>query len=166
MTVYSHANTSLFSSWRFLGVLLIGAAIFTISTPLFFAINYNAKVILLSATTLSIGLLLSTTFDGLQLDLKNKKQRDFIAILGFKRGDWRPIEAISAIIASSHSRHAQNTPNGISPTLSGTVTLYKLTAYSDLESLFTLWFHQKEKARHLGKMMSDHFKIQLQDNID
>lgn len=161
MTLYTHPNMSLFSGWRFLGVLLILASAFVISTPLLFSISYNLKVFLLGSIAFTLGILLSTSYEGLQLDLKQKKQRNFISILGIKKGTWESIDAITTLVLSSHSGFAQNAPNGISPTLSGTVTLYKVAAYANKESIFALWFHKKEKARHLGNMISDHLNAPL-----
>lgn len=166
MASYTHAHMSLFSGWRFLGVLLILASSFVISTPLFFTISYNLKVILLASITFTFGILLSTSYEGLQLDLKQKKQRNFISILGIKKGSWEPIGTITTLVLSSHSRFAQNAPNGISPTLSGIATLYKVAAYANEESIFVLWLHKKEKARHLGNMISDHFNAPLQVQVE
>jgi len=165
MTSYTHSHMSLFSGWRFLGVLLILASVFVISTPLFFTISYDLKVISLSSITFTLGIFLSTSYEGLQLDLKQKKQRNFISVLGIRRGPWKPIGTITSLVISTHSRIAQNTPNGISPTLSGTVTLYKVAAFANQESLFVLWFHKKEKARHLGSLISDHFNVSLQNHM-
>ncbi|MTI21485.1 hypothetical protein E1176_10690 [Fulvivirga sp. RKSG066] len=166
MTVYSHAYVNLFSSWRFLGLLLIVAGLFVATTPMFFAISYSAKLILVSSISFFLGVFLAFSYEGLQLDFVNKRKREFTSVLGLKFGEWVGIEHLTTLSISSHSRLAQNTPNGITPTLSAVETLFKITAHSTHSKVFTLWFHKKEKARQLGNLMSGHFNVSLQEHLD
>lgn len=54
-----------------------------------------------------IGLILSLTFRGTRLDLKNKKIKQYIGVFGIKLGSWKALPELNEIVFTSSSYSQQ-----------------------------------------------------------
>lgn len=124
------------------------------------------KILGIGVGAIIIGLLIVTSFSGTIIDFTHGRFREYTSIGGLKFGDWSSIPVISKIVLISASYTATNTPNGISPTLSGKVTDFKTLLYSDsAKRVISFTYTSKEKASRDAKSLATQFNCDLEIQI-
>ncbi|WPR74932.1 hypothetical protein [Algoriphagus sp. NG3] len=144
---FNHPNTSIWSRGRFFGIVLIGMGLVVLLTPLFVKVETQALQIgLVAGIPLVIGFFLVSTFTGTHIDFRNNRFKKYQSVLWFRFGDWQELPKISKAEIVHHTFLKRNVPNGISPTLSLQVTVYKCVLLSEDAKLLVLEFTREKNA--------------------
>lgn len=131
MKPFNYQKRSLFSGPHLLGLILVLVGIFVLISPTFLESGSSLeKVITVGIVTLTIGLIILSSYSGILLDFSKNRYKNYFSIVGFRFGEWNFLPQISKIEVIPYSYKSQNVPNGISPTLSGTINSFKVILYS------------------------------------
>lgn len=155
MQHFDFKERNLISGPHLLGLLLVITGIFVLISPAFLSSGSSIeKVLAVGMVSVIIGLLIILTYKGTLIDFEKKKFRKYSSIAGFKFGEWKPLPHLSKIKVASKTYISRNTPNGISPTLSGKVTEFNTLIYSiDSEPIFLFTYpNQKESLKHAKRL--------------
>jgi hypothetical protein len=132
MNHFNFKNRNLSSGPHLLGILLIIAGLFALISPAFLKSAYSLeRVLAVGIGALIVGIIIISSYDGTLIDFTRKRFKEYFSIGGYKFGKWLALPDILKIKVISTSYLSSNTPNGISPTLSGKVTDYKTVIYSN-----------------------------------
>ena len=170
MNYFNYKRRNLFSGPHLLGPLLILAGLIALLSPLFI-IQGNSIIREVSVGTgaLILALAIITSFGGTLIDYSEKRFRDYISICGFKFGEWTSLPFILKITVVPISYMSQNTPNGISPTLSGKVSEFRTLIYShDSNPVFTFIYREKafKQANNLASNLNASLVIYIAEERD
>jgi hypothetical protein len=163
MNSFKYKNRNLLSGPHFIGSLFIIAGLFALTSPVFFNIETSIeRVIGVGVGALIFGLFLTTTYSGTIIDFSKKRYKQYWTIAGYKTGEWTTLPTIIKVKVISSSRIETNNPNGISPTLSGKVTDFKvlLCSNSSKPSL-SFVYSKKEKSMKDAKILASHLNAEL-----
>jgi len=109
-----------------LGICLVSAGLIVLLAPLFLEVATDLqKIGLVGGSAVLLGAVLITMYAGTELDFRSSRFREYHRILWFRFGEWQDLPKIDAAEMIIHNFRSQNIPNGITPTMSGEVTLYK-----------------------------------------
>lgn len=143
---FNHSYRSMLSGGRLFGLVLIFLGLVVILTAVFVEVETNTlKIALVAGIPFLIGVILVSTYTGTLLDFENRKYKEYQTLLFFKLGEWKKLPKIEHAEMILHSFRSRNLPNGMSPTLSGEVTIYKCVLISNGTKFLALDF-EKEKA--------------------
>ncbi|WP_162417360.1 hypothetical protein [Cyclobacterium roseum] len=120
-------------------VVLISSVFFSIENPL-------ERVFAVGGGAILLGLVIVSSYGGTLIDFSGKRTKDYYSICGFKFGDWTALPAILTVEVISAHKRISNTPNGISPTLSGNVIEFETLLYSTASlALFSFVYLDRDK---------------------
>ena len=86
--------------------------------------------------------------------------KEYFSFLGFKTGEWQQLPKITQIKILKTTRKFTNTPNGISPTLSGKFSVYSVHLINDgLETAVKLDYSKKQKAVSKANELAAGFNV-------
>ena len=151
-----------------LGIILVAVGLIALLSPLVAQPRVSLeKVYLVGTGAMVFGFLLFTTYHGTLIDTEEKKFRNYHAVGGFKFGEWIALPIISKVRVISFTSRRTNTPNGISPTFSGTVTNYSVLLYEkhNGKPFLRFSFNKKNKAMEKADFLSAHLGVPL-DRVD
>lgn len=132
MNSFNFKRRSLVSGPHLLGTLLIVAAVFAFVSPVIFTIDSSAeRVVGVGVGAMLLGLVVLSSYGGTLIDFTGKRMKEYVSICGYKIGEWTALPVILTVKVVSSSYRSTNTPNGISPTLSGRVTDFRALLYSN-----------------------------------
>jgi len=163
MINFNYKRRNLLSGPHLAGSLLIIAGLIALLSPLFI-INGSSieRAYLVGAGALIIGLVIISSYGGTIIDFSNKKFKDYFSICGFKYGEWTSLPVIKHVTVVSISYISKNTPNGISPTLSGKVTDFRTLLYSDKgDPAFSFIYSDRERAVKQAKYLACSLDVNL-----
>jgi hypothetical protein len=127
------------------GGILILMGLIVLAVPIFFEVDTEfSKVLLVSGIPIVIGVIMISTYSGTLIEFENHKFKEYQSILWIKFGDWQNLPKIENAELIHYTSTQTNTPNGISPTLSGEVTVYKCVLVSGGKK-FMVFDYSKEK---------------------
>lgn len=107
------------------GILLLMGLI-VLSVPFFVEVDTAfSKILLVGGIPIVIGVIMISTYRGTLLDFEAHKLKEYQSILWIKFGEWQNLPIIENAELIHYTYTHTNTPNGISPTLSGEITIYK-----------------------------------------
>jgi hypothetical protein len=89
-----------------------------VATPIY-------KVLMVGGGAVIIGVTMISISEGTLIDFEAHKFKEYQSILWIKLGQWQILPRIENAELIHHTFTETNFPNGISPTLSGEVTVYK-----------------------------------------
>jgi len=116
---------------RLLGIILMPAGLLVLFVPLFFEVSTDLqKIGIVGGGSFLVGVILVSIYSGTLLDFEKSRFKEYQSIFWFKIGDWKELPKIEQAELILHSFRSRNTPNGISPTLSHDVTIYKCVLIS------------------------------------
>jgi hypothetical protein len=146
--IYTYRNSSAsISGPRLLGFLLAGAGLLVLISPWIIASGSSIeKTIVVGLTANLIGLILISLSSGILLDFGGNRIKHFQNVAWMKFGDWEKIPQVKEIELIHHSFRSKNIPNGITPTMSGKMTMYKCVLKSDQEVILSLDFLKEKEA--------------------
>lgn len=85
---------------------------------------------------------------------------------GYKFGEWTRLPVILTVKVRSSSYMSTNTPNGISPSLSGKVTDFKTLIYADASKpVLSFVYSSRDKAIKHARTLAIHLEAELEVNI-
>lgn len=159
MQVFHHKEYRLFSGPHLLGVIFTLAGTASILSPLFVQEEYfGGRTTYTGLAFLILGVVVLSKFSGYSIDFTGKKFRRFQSILGFRYGDWNPLPKVSKVEVRTVSYEQTNTPNGVSPTLSGEVKEHHVILLDrEGEPILNLTHKTKKQAEHGAK----HLRVSL-----
>lgn len=156
MKHYNFKRRSLFSGPHLLGMLFVAAGILSIVSPAIFKSDSSIeRAFYVGAAAIIIGTIIVSSYGGTVIDFNKKSVRDYFSVLGFQFGEWTALPNIKRIAVISVNYKASNTPNGISPTWSGTVTDYRVCLYSgNTKPVLSFAYSDEDRAVKAAKLLS------------
>lgn len=143
---YRNSNASI-SGPRLLGFLLVGAGLLALISPWLIESGSSIeKSIAVGLAASLIGLILISLSSGILLDFRENRIKYFQNVLWMKFGDWEQIPQVQEIELIHHSYQSKNIPNGITPTMSGKMTMYKCVLKSSDTIILSLDFSKEKEA--------------------
>ena len=170
MKNFNYKRRNLASGPHIIGLLLTLAGLFALLSPTFLNVGVSSeRILVVGIGTMVLGLLIVSSFSGVCIDYAKKRFQEYTSVLGYKFGEWEDLPDISEVKAISVSYMSSNTPNGISPTLSGRVTDYKILIYSTyaqtvLSFEYTKKKQAEENARELATSLNAKLVLNLPEN--
>lgn len=164
METYNFKKLSYSSSPHLFGLIGIGAGLLIIASPLFLSSGSSLeKTIIVGAVAVVIGLIIVTSYSGTLIDLSGKRVMEYFVFCGYRTGKWESLPSIQKVKMVATSFKSVNTPNGISPTLSGKVTEYKVLLYADAPTPELSFSYSKEdKARERAQLIASQLDVELE----
>lgn len=146
--IYAYKNSSAsVPGPRLLGFLLVGAGLLALISPWIIASGSSIeKTISVGVAAVLIGLILISLSSGILLDFRGNRIKHFQNVCWMKFGDWEMIPKVQEIELIHHSYQTKNIPNGITPTMSGKMTMYKCVLKSSDEVILSLDFSNEKEA--------------------
>jgi hypothetical protein len=146
MKHFNHKNRNYgINGSKVLGIALVSAGLIVLLVPMFVEVDTDPqKIGLVGGGAILLGAVLITMFAGTELDYESSQFRKYHSILWFKFGQWQDLPKIEAAKIIIHSFRSQHIPNGITPTMSGPVTLYKCVLLTN-GSQFLVFDYSKEE---------------------
>ncbi len=163
MKKFNYKKRNPFSGPHLLGVLLILAGVFALVSPYIVTSGSSIERILaMGIGAIVIGLLIVSSYSGVIMDFEEKRSKEYSSICGFKIGEWSSLPEIVTVKVIAKSYISSNTPNGVSPTLSGRVTDYKVLLYPDQSKpIFSFDYSKQKKAESIGKKLASDLQAEL-----
>ncbi|WPP50813.1 hypothetical protein [Catalinimonas niigatensis] len=165
MKNFDYKRRKLFSIGpHLIGLLFITAGLFAIASPVIFKSEIEPeKAILVGAAAITIGLMVVTSYSGTTFNFEEKKVKEYTSFCSYKIGEWSSLPDILLVKVVSHSYHATNTPNGISPTFSGYVNVYKVLLYANHPTPeFSFLYASNAQAMKEAKLLATHLHAELE----
>lgn len=115
------------------------------------------RVLAVGTGAIIVGLFIISSYDGTLIDFTQKRFKEYVSIGGYKFGEWVALPDILKIKVISTTYIRGNTPNGISPTLSGKVTDFKTLIYSNTSKPeFSFKYSSMDEAvKHARRLAAD-----------
>jgi hypothetical protein len=121
------------------------------------------KLLIVGAISVIVGLIIVSTYGGTLIDFTENKVKEYHSISGYKNGHWTKLQAISTVSVISASYFSTNTPNGISPTFSGTVTEFRILLLSEnMTPVLTFKYKNKNLAVNVAKQLATKLRVTLE----
>ena len=167
MKSFNFKNRNLTSGPHLIGLLLVLAGIFALGSQLFLTNGSSTERELAVGTgALLIGILIISSYSGTLIAFNKKRVKEYVSIAGFKLGDWVALPDITRVRLASNSYISSNSPNGISPTLSGKVTDFKILLYSNTsQPIFSFNYSNKQKSIKQARLLAAALNVELELNI-
>ncbi|MEP0711589.1 hypothetical protein [Algoriphagus sp.] len=132
---------------RLLGQIMLGAGLVVILVRLLFDMDTDPmKVALVGGGAILIGLIMSTIKSRILIDFAGKKYKEYQTILWYNMGDWMDLPLVHKAEIVQHSFRKTFVPNGITPTMSAQVTIYKVVLLADGRKFLVLDYAKEKKA--------------------
>lgn len=132
---------------RLLGQIFLGAGLVVMLVPLFFEVETDPlKIALVGGGAFLTGLILSSIKSRILIDFDRKKFKEYKSIIWFKYGEWKVLPEIEQVELIHHSFRKSYVPNGITPTLSGQVTSYKIVLLANGAKFLVLEYTEEKDA--------------------
>jgi hypothetical protein len=143
---YKNSNASI-SGPRLLGFILAAAGLLVLISPWIIASGSSIeKTIAVGVIAGLIGIILVSLSSGILVDFDGHRIKHFQNVLWMKLGDWEPIPRVQNVELIHHSYRSKNVPNGITPTMSGQMTMYKCVLKFDEGVILSLDFLKEKEA--------------------
>ena len=143
---------------------MIVAGVFALASPTFLASTSSMeRIIAVGLGAILIGLFITFSYSGTLIDFPQNRFNEYTSFGGYKSGEWESLPAIVKVKAVQKSYISTNTPNGVSPTLSGKVTDYIVLLYADAaKPLFSFEYSKKAKAEKEARQLASQLKAELE----
>ena len=124
------------------------------------------RTLLVGAGTFFLGLCLRLSYYGTQIDPKNRKIREYMALLGIRTGDWRNLPNLKKLRFTSNTTRFWNSPNGISPTLAHTYTIYSIGLFSHAATPgYVIKLQSKREALQDVETLSTLLQLEIEERL-
>lgn len=164
MNVYNHKKRNFSSGIHFIGILLIVlGGVISISSVIISLLPPFDSMLPLSFCLIAIGLVITLSFGGTEINFAQNIFRNYSVICGFQIGEWSTLPTIRKIKVKSAAFQSTNSKNGISPTLSGTVKEFKVLLYSEASTPYLSFvFSKKEKALKTAELLAHNLRLKVE----
>ncbi|GEM_PF-1327181 len=147
MKSIDHKNRSLLSGPHLLGTLFVFAGIVSIiGSQIMEGSESQERPIIIGIVGLVLGFIILNSYSGIQVDLNGNRFIKYQKWSGFRKGNWITLPDISEVKMDSITTSNTNTPNGISPTLSGEITTYRISLINT-QGTEALVFEEPKKSK-------------------
>lgn len=164
---YHYFNFTFWSDGiKILGAILGIAGIGVVLATFIFPEEQNLKTYLVAAGALIISFGLLSSFDGVIFDFQKNRYQAYEQWFGFRFGDWKDLPKLDAVDLIEHEFTKKNTPNGISPTFTSHIHVYKCVLFAGRERFWVLDFSSPKKASRAMEVLSDGIKSLKSSNGD
>ena len=163
MKRFNYRNRNLTSGPHLLGTLMIIAGLFALVSPVLIESGSSIeRTLAVGIGFIAAGLLIITTYHGTLIDFRLNRFKEYQSVVGYKFGEWITLPEIAKVEVISVSYLSSNTPNGISPTLSGKVTEFKTIIYSkSYVPVLSFISSNEDKAVKHAKDLASHLNVEL-----
>ncbi|MGK7394369.1 MAG: hypothetical protein ACNS62_07340 [Candidatus Cyclobacteriaceae bacterium M3_2C_046] len=163
MKYFNFKRRNLLSGPHLLGPLLIFAGLFSIMSPLFLSSgNALEMVIGIGLGAIILGMVIISSYGGTLIDFTKNRYKEYFSIAGYKLGEWTTLPIILKVKVISTSYMSTNKPNGISPTFSGRVTVFRTFIYSNTATpVFSFMYSDRRKAVRHARTLASNFMADL-----
>lgn len=142
------------------GFILILMGMIVLTVPLFLEVESAfIEVFFVSGVPLAIGVFMISTYTGTLIDFEANKSKKYQSILWFKFGKWQNLPKIENAELIHYTYFIRNRPNGISPTLSGEITVYKCVLVVEGKKFMVFDYSKENKAIAALDKIKRGFKI-------
>lgn len=132
---------------RLLGQLILASGVIVILLAFFLELETDSlKLALVGGGAIGLGIVLSSIQSGILFDFQTKKFKEYQSILWFKSGIWQELPEINHVDLIHHSFRTSFIPNGITPTMNGQVTIYKIVLLANGTKFLALDFRKEKDA--------------------
>lgn len=148
MTCFDYKNRKLTTGLHLLGVLLILAGIFALSTPFYLnPATTLERIVGVGSSAILLGVFITFCYTGILIDFKGRKYKTYFNIGWYKTGEWIQLPADLTIDFLKITYKGRSTSNGVSPTFSGKVKVYIIHIRSSQdEKILSFEYESKQKA--------------------
>lgn len=151
-----------FGGLRNISFLLMAAAIYIWTTPLFMSQqNTLIKTFLVGAAAMLIGLLIRFTRYGYQFDFKKMKFRESLSVLGIESGSWISLENLNSLVISVKDRSVLKTPGIVAPANTSDEPVYVIALYSGSMPIIVVPLEDKEEAQKLSEVLAERLNLAI-----
>ena len=163
MNYFDFKRRDIFSGPHSLGLLLIATGVFALLSPMFFKAEVSiGSVVGVGVGTTIFGLAILFSYSGTLIDFTKNKVKEYSSIAGYRFGEWTVLPTIATVQVVSSSYVSSNTPNGVSPTLSGKVTDFKIVVCSDAaDPALSFVYADKKKAIKHARVLASNLNANL-----
>ena len=146
-----------------MGPLLVLAGLFAFASPYFFTLTVSMmRVWAVGTLSCLLGVVILTSYPGMLIDFTQARYKEYYTVCGIKFGQWVGLPKINSVRVVSATYTSTNTANGISPTLSGKVTEYRLQLLSaEGTPALSLPYASRKKATRQAQRMAQRWAITL-----
>lgn len=132
---------------RILGQILLASGLIVILVPFFDELDTEPlKIALVGGGAILIGIILSSLKSGFLFDFQRRKFKEYQRILWFESGEWELLPEINHVELIHHTFRTSFIPNGITPTMNGPVTVYKIILLAKGTKFIALDFRKEKDA--------------------
>ena len=132
---------------RILGQILLASGLIVILVPFFDELDTEPlKIALVGGGAILIGIILSSLKSGILFDFQRRKFKEYQRILWFESGEWEALPEINHVELIHHTFRTSFIPNGITPTMNGPVTVYKIIMLANGAKFLVLEYIQEKEA--------------------
>lgn len=163
MSEFDFKKRNLLSGPHLLGSLMMLAGLFALISPLLLKGGSSLeKTLLVGAGALVIGLAIVSSYNGTLIYFSENKMKHYTSIFGYKIGEWMELPAIVTVTVTSTNHRNTNTSNGISPTLSGEITDYRVLLYANTtKPTFLFVYPKRSMAIDAAKQLANGLNAEL-----
>ncbi|GAA5022618.1 hypothetical protein GCM10011506_00540 [Marivirga lumbricoides] len=163
MNYFDFKKRNLISGPHLLGVILIFAGLVALISPAFIKSEPDlARILGVGFGAIIIGFVIIFSYTGTYIDFSEKRFKEYTSIGGYKMGEWDVLPAINTVQVTSSTFKVTNTPNGISPTLSGKVTDFKVRLFSNKSQAdFCFVYSSRKRAIKSAEVLVSHLNADL-----
>ena len=167
MIKFDFKRRNLASGPHFLGSLLIGAGFFALVSPVLIKSESSIeRALVVGVVAIILGLIIVTSYGGTLIDFTERRYKEYYSIGGYKYGEWTQLPVILTVKVISANYISTNTPNGISPTLSGKVIDFKTLIYSAASKpVLSFVYSNRDKAVKNAKVLATSLNADLVLNL-
>lgn len=132
---------------RILGQIFLASGLLVILVAFFLELETDPlKVILVAGGALVIGFILASIKSGILIDFQNDQFKEYKKILWFSFGEWEALPQVGHVELIQHSFQSSYIPNGITPTLNGQITRYKVVLLANNKKFLVLDYAKEKDA--------------------
>lgn len=132
---------------RTLGQIFLASGLLVILVAFFVELETDPlKVILVAGGALVIGFVLASIKSGILIDFQNDQFKEYKKILWFSFGEWEALPHVGHVDLIHHSFRSSYIPNGITPTLNGQITRYKVVLLANNKKFLVLDYTKEKDA--------------------
>ena len=151
-----------FGGLRNVSFLLMAAAIYIWTTPLFIAQqNSLIQTFLVGMAAMLIGLLIRFTRYGYQFDFVKMKYREYVLVLGLKTGGWQTLDNLNSIMISIKDRGVLKTPGIVAPANASDEPVYVIALYSGNMPKIVIPLENKDEALKLSEVLATRLNLNV-----
>jgi len=164
--VFNHKTAYFFGGASRFWWLFILVGIFSVLSPFVMELEVSKiQNLLVGIGALVIGVVLKLNYYGIQIDGKMNLTREYISVMGIKKGIWQQMPDFHRLTLTSEKVSSKNAPNGISPTLSTTRTVFTITLItSENAPVYVFQVERKKKAVSEAEKLSELLGVRLERN--